>query len=94
MKTKTKEIKVYLHKHIDLYNFELLSEYEEPSDDYITIGKGVAVIDLAEQDETELVVDALGKQKTKAIAEHEQKIMLIDDKIQQLLAISHDGAGK
>lgn len=89
---KTKEIKIWLHKSINCGHTTVFV-YPE-MDGYICLGSCVAVIDLVEQDETALVVDALNGQIQKEMADSEVRVEKIQDKIQQLLALSHDGEAK
>ena len=88
----TKEIEVWLQKRIDC-NHEAVFQHEHLND-YIALGKGVVTIELFEQDETELVVALLKGKIQKERAESEVRVEELQDKIQQLLAIGNDGAGK
>ena len=87
-----KEIEVWLQKSIDSKHESVL-QYEHLTD-YIALGKGVVTIELFEQDETELVVALLKGKIQKERAESEVRVEELQDKIQQLLAIGNDGAGK
>ena len=58
---------------------------EDP--DFIFLGKGVAVIDLDDQDPTEKVIASLNRQKQKVAADYVVATEKLDEQIQQLLAI-------
>ena len=61
-------------------------------DGYVVAGKGTATITLMDHaDVVNAQIEALEKAKQLAQAECQQKLAKIDEKIQSLLAITHDG---
>ena len=88
---KTKQMKVFLLKSIK-YDYEHLSAEQSLGDDYALIGSGTATITMLPKDEVvKTQVDALEKSKNMVLANCQLEIESIDDKIQSLLAIGHDG---
>jgi len=87
---KTKEIDVWLQKHVE-FGFTIISDYRDDGDgSYITLGKGIASIELDDTDERLLMVESLKERKDKEQAEHVIRMEVIENKIQQLLAIESD----
>ena len=87
---KTKEIDVWLQKHVE-FGFTIVSDYRDDDDgSYITLGKGIASIELDDTDERLLMVESLKERKDKEQAEHVIRMEVIENKIQQLLAIESD----
>ena len=88
---KTKQMKVFLLKSIK-YDYERLSAEQSLGDDYALIGSGTATITMLPKDEVvKNQVDALKAAKQVIQANCQLEIESIDDKIQSLLAIGHDG---
>lgn len=90
----TRQMEVFLTKSINS-GYEHISDTNLAegcfSEEYILIGKGTATIEIDDSDVTEKVVACLNRQKQKLIADHVVEIEKLDEKIQSLLAIGHDG---
>jgi len=89
---KTKQIKVFLYKNTKFEFESVSSEDMSFSNDYMLLGVGTATIDmLPDTDVAQNYIDSLEKSKQKVLAYCQLEIESIDDKIQSLLAIGHDG---
>jgi len=88
---KTKQMEVFLLKSIKC-GFELFHTDQSLGEDYVLIGSGTATITMLPKEEVvKNQVDALEKSKNMVLANCQLEIESIDDKIQSLLAIGHDG---
>ena len=90
---KTKQLEVFLFKSIK-YDHELFHTDQNlgEGNDYALLGSGTVTIKMLPKDEVvKTQVDALEKSKNMVLANCQLEIESIDDKIQSLLAIGHDG---
>jgi len=88
---KTKQMEVFLLKNIKC-DFEIIHTDQKLGADYALIGSGTTTITMLHKEEVvKNQVDALEKSKNMVLANCQLEIESIDDKIQSLLAIGHDG---
>ena len=89
---KTKQMEVFLINNIR-HGFETVSLTDmEGCEDYVLLGSGMATINMLPNGEvTQAQIDALNASKQSIQAKCQVEIESIDDRIQSLLAIGHDG---
>lgn len=90
---KTKQMEVFLLKNIK-YGYELV--HTEPKlgagNDYAVLGSGIVTIKMLPLEEVvKKQVNALEKSKNIVLAKCQLEVESINDRIQSLLAIGHDG---
>ena len=90
---KTKQMEVFFLKSIR-FGYEVIhtDQYLGEGTDYALLGSGTATITmLPEEEVVKKQVDALEKSKQVVLAKCQLEVESIDDKIQSLLAIGHEG---
>ncbi len=90
---KTKRVEVFLHTDANGGSYEALFGSDMSEHGYVVIGKGFCEVDLIPH--AEIVakqIETLQGVKEKVMAEAHHKVIQIDEKIQRLLAITHQPA--
>jgi hypothetical protein len=90
---ETKTVKVYKYKNIKV-NYDFISDYEKHADtEHVLLGVGEAVIELLPQETVvNMHIEALKSAKKEVQANCEVMLEKLDEKIQSLMAISHEVA--
>jgi len=90
---KTKQVEVFLLRNIQ-FDLEMMHTKPElgSAGEYVVLGSGTVTITMLPKAEVaNNQVDALKKSKQMVLAKCQLEIESIDDRIQSLLAIGHDG---
>lgn len=67
--------------------------YSRPVTDYVKVGTATVTLDVLDEDAIKLgFIDALKEKRKTVLAEAQREATRIDEQIQNLLAISYDGA--
>jgi hypothetical protein len=91
-KQETKTMDVFLHKSVQYGSESIMKQEDMTEFGYVLLGKGTTTITML--DHSEVVakeVESLKAAKQLMNADHQVKLEKIDEKIQSLLAISHEG---
>ncbi len=87
----TKKVSVFLHAYSDGGDGETVFGYDMSEHGYVVIGKGICEVEMLPHAEVVAKqIETLEAVKQSVMAESHAKVVAIEQKIQSLLAITHE----